>query len=91
MANVKMQHNTDRSKSFLSFSDEEAMEKTSLLLATSDQRERWKYTKGSDILELFLSASVKQENTVIKNAECASIHVGDSGLEIEKIRKQEIK
>ena len=83
-----MQHNTDRSKSFLSFSDEEAMEKTSLILATADQRERWKYTKGSDILELFLSASVKQENTVITNAECASIHVGDSGLEIEKIRKQ---
>ena len=57
-----------------------------MLLPTSE--ERWKYTKGSDILELFLSASVKQENTVITNAECASIHVGDSGLEIEKIRKQ---
>ena len=88
MAKVKMSQNTDRSESFMSLSDGEAMENTSQILASAQQLERWKYTKSSDVLELFLDTNVKEEDTVITNAECASIHVGDCGLKIEEIGRE---
>ena len=88
MAKVKMSQNTDRSESFMSLSDGEAMENTSHILASAQQLERWKYTKSSDVLELFLDTNVGEENTVITNAESASIHVSDSGLKIEEIGRE---
>ena len=88
MAKIEMPQNTDRCESFMSLNDGEALENTRQTLAAAQQLERWKYTKSSDILELFLDAKVKQENTIITNAECASIRVGDSGLKIEEIRRQ---
>ena len=83
-----MSQNIDRSESFMSLSDGEAMENTSHILASAQQLERWKYTKSSDVLELFLDTNVGEENTVITNAESASIHVSDSGLKIEEIGRE---
>ena len=83
---MKMQQDADCPEDFMSLNDEEAIENTSQVLAATQQLERWKYTKSSDILELFLNASAKQENTVITNAAFTAIHVGDSGLNIEEIR-----
>ena len=83
-----MQQDADCPEDFMSLNDEEAIENTSQVLAATQQLERWKYTKSSDILELFLNASAKQENTVITNAVFTAIHVGDSGLNIEGIRRK---
>ena len=88
MAKIEMPQNTNRCESFMSLNDGEALENTRQTLAAAQQLERWKYTKSSDILELFLDAKIKQENTIITNAECASIRVGDSGLKIEEIRRE---
>ena len=57
-----MLQNTDRSESFMSLSDGEAMENTSHILASAQQLERWKYTKSSDVLELLLDTNRRSDN-----------------------------
>ena len=83
-----MQRDTDCLEDFMSLSDGEAIEDTRHELAATQQLERWKYTKSSDILEVFLDANARQDNTVITNAAFTAIHVSDSGLNIEEIRRK---
>ena len=83
-----MQRDTDCPEDFMSLSDGEAIEDTRHELAATQQLERWKYTKSSDILQVFLDANARQDNTVITNAAFTAIHAGDSGLNIEEIRRE---